>query len=435
MAIDIPDVTEGGSDPSPVEWANDHVKPAILELDGRAPVVYANLAALDAVTQTEFGVVRVREFDDFGLGGPFQNYSGSDAYVTTLMGNDYNGPGSGSDWPDEATTGYGGLYQEVLVTDGYIAYKLYRWRSHNGNTNVWGTWTAWKMVAMPGPQPSTKGLWQGGPATNDQRWVPLLDVPSDEQSVNNYGAPVSSNAAIFNALDHASLEGGRLLIKSAGFEFNGILDGARTVVGTETWVGRAGTTIGRTGRVDYEAAAAATDAVAGFHYPLPIVGYMGGIGFDMTVAPSGGLSTNTRLLFGICETAYVSSVMADVDPSTLDTSKFIGLGYDDDSVVTQYGGGAAVPTTANPTTTTNQKLNLRMRGSNGSGSVIPYVSLPNNTYAVQNAMRTFGFAYDAPMSIFLRISAGGTSAQPKVGLLKLVFGHLPGLRSGSGGGW
>jgi hypothetical protein len=51
VPITIPDVSYGGEDPDPVEWANGHIKPAVEDLDSRMIVADARAGMMPHVNQ------------------------------------------------------------------------------------------------------------------------------------------------------------------------------------------------------------------------------------------------------------------------------------------------------------------------------------------------------------------------------------------------
>lgn len=410
---------------------------------GGGEIRYPNVAALDSITTTQRGMVRLREADDLtpNVGGyPFNaDYLGSDAWVETRIGNDFNGP-SGN-WPDEPSPGSGGAYQTLQFTDGYLNFTAYRYRAFNGSTDTWGSWNSWDIAPIPDRayRPSARALWRSGPLVTDDAYVRIVDGATSPSSFA-LADPASVDHIFLTSPHEYAMEGGKLQMKSAGYEFQGILDGAITDYGTRDFVARVAGAANLTSnsRVEWTAPSSASDAVAGFTLPLGSLNYLPGSILHMTFMLSGGITSTTRLLGGICRTADLAEVMADIDPSAIaNQDRFYGAGHGaSDANYSVFGGGvgAAVQSLGVAVSDLpNRRVDLKLFNleSDSTQRGIAAITGHGTAAITRLANRIVPHSLGHDLSIFLRASAGGTAAQPKVSLLRLKFGHGFGIFGGA----
>lgn len=412
------------------EWLDSLVGPT-----GVGVKTYASAAEADAVATTEQGYLRLANQAAlqafFGPGGT-DMFFGADILIQSFLSDNY---GTGF-----APAANGQLQQVAWVTDGYNDNKkLTRYRGYNSGTSTWGPWGGWEVVPVPGFRPAAKALWLAAPAINgsDDDWLPTLnttDVPTAEAASGGFVAQHWD--AMFASADRYGMVGGQLQIKSASFEFQGILDAARADVGTVSFVARNTADVARqTAHVDAVAAAAGANAVAGFSMPLDIA-TRPGLLFHATFAMKSGMTANTKLLCGLVATADIATAMADNDPTAV--NNFIGAGYGStDAFISAYqratGAISTVASTAAPSTTANQIIDFKMWIGPNNNAVyhILTVRSTGTVVKVQGTPLGNGISNSAALSFFIRASAGGTSATPRLALHRLRIGSGFGAVGGS----
>lgn len=227
-----------------------------------------------------------------------------------------------------------------------------------------------------------------------------------------------------------TLESGRLSLGSNSYQFLGLLDGTRTDVGTAAFVTRSTSTsanlVQRTAHVEWTASSTGTNVAAGGSIPLGSL-TNGGLILDAVVGCSGGVTADTQLAFGICATSTVATAMSGGNPAAL--TNWTGAGYDSaDSTVQIYssggfpvGGSGIGPA---PSTSADQLINLRLYLNYVTGLYEYQVSTTSPSGLIGGAGGTVSnfTPKDVPVSFFVRMSSGATSATPKVSLYRLNIG-------------
>lgn len=398
---------------------------------------YASTAEIDAVTEAEIGVYRFPDVAAqsafFGAGGA-QMFAAADIYFESMMSNNY---GDGY-FP----TDNGRVQQTAHWTDGWGDNKtLSRYRGYDAVAGTWFAWSAWEVLPIPGFRPAAKSLWQAGTLVdgNDDDWVRVLTadlVPSGEATPWDYVAQHWD--VMFADADKFALLGGRLQMRSAAsaaFQFEGILDATRTDVGTTAYGARnTGDVARQVAHVDTVAAAAGVNAVAGFHIPLDIA-TRPGLLFHATFAFKSGMTSASRLLAGLVATTNIATAMSDVDPSAI--GDFFGAGYGSadtnvkafqraTSTLAESDSGQAVSTSA------NQMIDLKAWiGPNNNALYLILTVRTGSTIVRKQQVLGSGINNASALSFFIRASAGGTSATPRIALHRLRIGNGFGAVAGN----
>lgn len=398
--------------------------------------IYASAAEVDAVGTTEQGRLRLNNQGAlqafFGAGGT-DMFFGADIFIQSFLSDNY-----GSGFPPGAS---GRIQQVAYVDDGYGShYVLTRSRGWDSGTGVWAAWDAWSMLPYPVFRPSAASLFSVGTAVDGSQdgfkpfyamGVPGSGSAATEHAAHNYVPELWST---WFGHDF-EMEKGNLKIKSAGFEFQGILDGARTDYGTVGFAARAANLQQQSNRVEATAGAAAVDAVTGFTIPVGLLTRYG-IVFHATFSMQSGMTGNTRLLCGMVDRASIAAAMADNDPSAMQNFFAAGYGASDAGVSVYQKGTGSMSTGAStraPSTSANQLIDFKAFITPNSGTLRYVLAIRTSSSNIDRITGVLGnnMANSLPMDFFIRASAGGTSATPKVALHRLRIGG--GL--GDVGGW
>lgn len=401
---------------------------------GSGVKTYVDAAEVAAVTTTEEGILPIQDLSAFfGMSrGMIQSYNGAVVKFRSALTSGYwGGP--------LPPAGNGGLVQHATVVDGnHGELYLTRYRQFTA-PSTWAGWSSWKMGPLPIARPSAfAGYWRTGiesDGASDGWATAVTDTVADlyNNTALDY-LPSWWSIMAHNPEPHGS-SSGRLYHKSAGFEFQGILDAARTDVGTAAWTPETPLTtppaapIRNHRRIEWTAAAAATDAVAGVSIPMELVG-QGGYFFDATFALAAGGTATTRLLCGLADD--LTTAMTDADPSSLTNVLALGFDSDDTTIKLYHDGTGATPAPIDTAqtvqrTTHNQLITFRgFLAPPGTASSMSRVWWAQKTAGNAITRGRFTGTIRMPwvsevggVGFFLRASAGGTSAQPKVALVRL----------------
>lgn len=391
----------------------------LLSPDGRRH--YLSTAELNAVTDTEIGYARIPSGADFFGDGATTYYEGQVLVRSQLADGGY-----GTGLPP---VGSGQLMQTVEWTDGYVQFTYQRVRFYDSGVPGWAAWGSWYRIPLPNARPGTDALFYAGAAASSQGWRNMVTRDSASQlDLNNGEAYVAQHwEVMFANLEANMMESGRLQIGSASAAFEGILDAAATDFGARSFGARSDATMLRSGRLEWLPAAAAVDAVAGVHIPLSAV-IRNSFMLHATFSLLSGVTTETRLLCGLAATSGIAGVMADAEPSAL--TEFIGVGYGAATAkLTLFGeaiSASAVASTIDVSAAADQTIDIKMWGAS-PGAVTPRCIISTRTGGAATVTSFVSLGANAtpltvPMSFFLRASAGGTSAQPKLALHRLRLG-------------
>jgi hypothetical protein len=396
---------------------------------GSGLVTYADAAALNAVTTTEVGVIRIADFAAFfgATGGVVQSWSGGDGLVESTLSNNY------SSSPNLPPAGNGALQQMVTITDGNgTITRLRRHRLYTTGSG-WGAWAAWLMLPIPTSRPTSDALYFAGSAWGTENWR-LMSSPTVATPEQNLEY-VAQQWEV-NFLADSMLESGRLVHKASTYGWEGILDGATiTDYGTRTHIPRGAVgspaMLDLTSRLEWEAAAAATNAVAGGAIDLAGVqrpGFM----LHAVFALTGGATTETRLLCGLVKSTEVATAMADNDPSAVNhygAAGYASAAANVSAYSRQTGGLTTRATTQAVSTGTDQMIDFKLQQAPNGGATRIILSTKTGATKTQILSTLSGVSAlpNDPLAFFIRASAGGTSAQPKVALYKLRVGFGLGL--------
>jgi hypothetical protein len=404
------------------EWLASLTGPA-----GAGLKQYASIAEVDAVTSAEQGIYRFAAgtMDDFfGAAGSSFQYYVAEVLFSSYLSDNYSGAG----YPPAVN---GRIQQLAEVTDGYGDRKLLtRTRSYTAGTGLWGSWGAWVLAPIPIFRPAADGLWRVGSAVNGSGdgTVPLAapTAPANAaEGQNTFRYIAESWSVWFQDASRSALEGGELRLRSAGFDFDGILDGARTDVGTVAFAAREASLTGQSNRIEAVAAAAAANAVAGFSIPIGIVNRYGLL-FHATFAMRSGMTPATRLLCGLVDSSKVALAMSDVEPAAAEG--FLGAGYGSaDANVRALqrvtGSMSSGDSGAPVSTAADQLIDYKAFITPNMTSLVYILSVRTGgtiTRVTSTQSQVLGNAL--PYSFFIRASAGGTEAQPRVALHRLRVG-------------
>lgn len=401
---------------------------------GSGTKVYANAAEVDAVTTTEEGILAIPDLSAFfGMSrGMIQSYNGSVVRFRTGITSGYwGGP--------LPPAGNGGATQMAIVVDGnHGELKLTRTRTFTA-PSTWSAWSSWRMGPLAIARPSNfAGVWRSGIENDGQGdgWSSLIgDGVADWYVSGTLEYIPTLHSLMMMNPEMLGSSNGRLQHKSAGFEFQGILDAARTDVGTVAWAPESSVSttpnapIRNHRRVEWTAAAAATNAVAGVAIPIELWG-PGGYFFHAQFALAAGGTSATRLLCGLADD--LTTAMTDADPGAMTNVLALGFDSDDTTVKLYHDGSGATPApldtaAAVARTTHNQILDLKgFIAAPGTSSSMTRVWWAQKTAGnaitrgrFSGTVRMPWFSEVGGVGFFLRASAGGVSAQPKVALTRL----------------
>lgn len=412
---------------------------SIWRVAGAGLKTYLSTAEVDAVETSEQGIIRLDTGDLYTwIPNDSLQYFGGDVLVTSTLQDGY-----GTGFPPAAG---GQMTQQAEVGDGYGSYlTLRRYRGYNSGTNTWNAWSGWVLIPIPQLRPNQDGVWKAGAASTgyDDAFLPLGSPISNGSSPNgstDWEMLAERWTAWFVDPARWCMSGGEMKVKSASLEWDGILDTARSEIGTGGFAAREVNLPGQTGRYEIVANAAATDAIAGFSMPLGITTRYGLL-LHATFAMKSGISSNTRLLLGLCHTADVALNMTDIDPAAM--QNFVAFGYGNaDAEVKGFSRAAASLNSSSPylgssvvapSTSADQLIDLKIMQTPNATSACHYVlSVRKGTTVYRSyGVLTNPMLNSTALSLFLRASAGGTSATPRVALHRLRLGA--GL--GDVGGW
>lgn len=396
--------------------------------DGVAFKTYADATALANVTTSETGYIT-------GDGNTLFAISSLSGYVGK-----WTVDSQFDDWGGGVNSGE--LTQVLMGASDIIhirGWSFYRRRTMSGG--VWGAWSSWTQRILSGDisgPPGGTGLWvpsyqQSGTASWYRRYTSSWDGttgnPPSDALADNLEMETLHPAAIGIAAEQG------FVLTSNNAAPTGYGMPAATITGTGTnfnVTNRAASARGdRYKRYDYVAASASTTAVAGVVYNIN-VDIANGFVIRFRVAAATGLTSNTRFFAGLTSTAVS---MTDAQPSAI--VDMIGVGYDSADTNIQWmsndsSGTASKSATslAVSTTSSEQLMDVWLWCTPGSSTIrgrLDIVGGGTHTTDVQSFSSNIP-ASTTGLQFTMRISAGGTSAQPAASLYGLEYGF--GYRNG-----